>query len=240
MMLFRHAKICLTQLSLRSRGTYPECRVEVATALCAATEHGCELLKCAFFMMLFWFTVKKKSVWLDFLKFMDFDVFFSCPSPCVFGHLWSWPHLFWSKWLSAQKEWAVGLKHAMISPKHPSTCIKISETYTENMMHSLPKDSDSSHWFHPWSGRQVTCDTRNSVTCSSHKCDAKIPSLVAVQPLKNKKKWWVGGTSWCLGTSTPLGFLGGWDKGLGGLGLGGPRDHEHRVEHHDVWLQAHL
>ena len=32
-------------------------------------------------------------------------------------------------------------------------------------------------------GRQVTCDTRNSVTCSSHKCDAKIPSLVAVQPL---------------------------------------------------------
>ena len=51
-------------------------------------------------------------------------------------------------------------------------------------------------------GRQVTCDTRNSVTCSSHKCDAKIPSLVAVQPLKNKKKWW--------------------------------------VEHHDVWVQAHL
>ena len=79
-------------------------------------------------------------------------------------------------------------------------------------------------------GGQVTCDTRNSVTCSSHKCDAKIQSLVAVQPLKNKKKWWVGGTSWCLGTSTPLGFLGGWDKGLGDLGLGGfgARDHEHR------------
>ena len=28
-------------------------------------------------------------------------------------------------------------------------------------------------------------------------------------------------------------------KGLGDLGLGA-RDHEHRVEHHDVWVQAHL
>ena len=69
-------------------------------------------------------------------------------------------------------------------------------------------------------GTRVTCDTTNPVTCSSHKCDAKMTSLVAVQPLKNKKKWWVGGTSWCLGTSTPLGFPGGWDKGLGDLGLG--------------------
>ena len=100
-------------------------------------------------------------------------------------------------------------------------------------------------------GTRVTCDTTNPVTCSSHKCDAKMTSLVAVQPLKNKKKWWVGGTSWCLGTSTPLGFPGGWDKGLGDLGLGqgvrglgvrglGAWDHEHRVEHHDVWVQAHL
>ena len=49
-----------------------------------------------------------------------------------------------------------------------------------------------------------------------------------------------------MGASTPLGFPGGWDKGLGDLGLGqgvrglGLRDHEHRVEHHDVWVQAHL
>ena len=35
-------------------------------------------------------------------------------------------------------------------------------------------------------GRQATCDTTNSITCSSPKCHAKIPSLVAVQPFKNK------------------------------------------------------
>ena len=144
MMLFRHPKICFAQLSLRSRGTYPECRVEVATALCAATEHGCELPKCAYFCAVV-LILKKQVSLAGIFEIQGFWCFFSCPSPCVFGHLWSWPHLFWSKWLSAQREWAVGLKHVMISPKHPSTCIKISEMYTENMMHSLPKDSDSSH-----------------------------------------------------------------------------------------------
>ena len=33
--------------------------------------------------------------------------------------------------------------------------------------------------------------------------------------------------------------LGVGTRGLGDLGLGA-RDHEHRVEHHDVWVQAHL
>ena len=41
---------------------------------------------------------------------------------------------------------------------------------------------------YPLGGTRVTCDTTNPVTCSSHKCDAKMTSLVAVQPLKNKKK----------------------------------------------------
>ena len=36
-----------------------------------------------------------------------------------------------------------------------------------------------------------------------------------------------------------------WGLGQGVRGLGvrgglGARDHEHRVEHHDVWVQAHL
>ena len=64
------------------------------------------------------------------------------------------------------------------SPKTSSFVSKRKLAMKRNSLIATGKDD----------GTRVTCDTTNPVTCSSHKCDAKMTSLVAIQPLKNKKK----------------------------------------------------
>ena len=149
-MLFRHAKICLAQLSLRSRGTHPECCVEVTTALGTATQHRCELPSLMPFLCCFGYQKNLSLVGISGIHVSMQCLMFlvsSC-AQAVFLFIFGHDHIFLGlSGCTNRNEQLVG----NIPWRQNTHLPALSETHTQNMMHSLRKDSNSSHGKNPWS-----------------------------------------------------------------------------------------